>query len=484
MKNKFLSFLTVCLLPILSAEAQTLIQSGTFVTDATVTVDQGIGVTRMLDIPTQDSTLRPSLEASVWHYIVLTKAADRSGKIYIDGQLVADGIFLDVGYSFSSLYIGCSYYTSWRGFFNGWIDEMRVSNTIRSATEISNAYLSDQPFSADANTIGLWHFDEASGTSFANAVGGNGQLYNGASFVTGKYGNAVYFDGIDDRGNCNLNPPENNITVELWAKLDGYNHLTHMVQLYGMYNTHITCDTIMQGSGYEWSDGSTGGSMTMDLSEDKLIWVSDGSTTDTIYISRSPNGVPDTVYYCTDVPDSDLVSYYPFDGNANDFGTRNKDGIVNGAVLTTDRNDMVEGAYQFDGMDDYIAIPEELAITDDFTISFWAYSETESGTGNIICDGSAVAGGADFLLNFRGNDLGIRADKSGGSLNHEYSSPASLMDLGLVNNWVHVAWVMKPGYSKIYLNGNEIAHIDVAGSNEGNHDRIFLYRCKECVGKP
>ncbi len=484
MKIKFLTLLALFLIPVLSAEAQTLIQSGTFVVDNSVTVDQGIGVTRLLDIPTQDSALRPSLEASVWHYIVFTKAADRSGKIYIDGQLVADGIFLDVAYSFSSLYIACSYYTSWRNFFNGWIDEMRVSNTIRSGTEISNAYLSDQPFSADANTIGLWHFDEASGTSFANVVGGNGLLYNGASFVTGKFGNGVYFDGIDDRGNCNLNPPENNITVELWAKLDGYNHMTDIVQLYGMYNTHISCDTIMQGTGYEWSDGSPGGSMTIDLSEDKLIWVSDGSTTDTLYISRSPNGVPDTVYYCTDVPDSDLVSYYPFDGDANDFGTRNNDGIVNGAVLTTDRNDMADQAYQFDGVDDYIAIPEGLAITNDFTISFWVYSETETGTGNIICDGSAAVGGADFLLNFRGNEIGIRADKPGGSLNHEYSSPAPLMDLGLTNKWVHVAWVMQPGYSKIYLDGNEIAHIEEAGTNEGYHDSFSYIGARNVWGSP
>jgi hypothetical protein len=391
---------------------------------------------------------------------------------------------VDVAYSFSSLYIGCSYYTSWRNFFNGWIDELRVSNTIRSAAEISNAYQSDQPFSADANTLGLWHFDEASGTSFANALGGNGMLYNGASFVTGKFGNAVYFDGIDDRGNCNLNPPENNITVELWSKLDGYSHQTDIIQLYGMYNTHISCDTIMHGANYEWSDGTTGSSMTIDLNEDTQIWVTDGNITDTIYLSRSPNGVPDTVFYCTDVPDEDLVSYYPFDGNANDLGTMKKDGIVNGAMLTTDRNGLADRAYQFDGVDDYISIPDSLAITDDFTISFWAFSESESGTSNILCDGSASEGGRDFLINFRGNEIGIRADKSGGSLNHEYSSPASLTGLSLVNQWVHVAWVMKPGYSKIYLDGTEIAHMNETGTNSGSHDPFSYIGARNVWGTP
>jgi len=484
MKTKLLSFLAICLILVLSAEAQPLVKSGTFITDTPFSSDQTIGVTRLLDIPAQDSTLQPGIDTSVWHYIVLTKAADRSGKIYLDGQLVADGIFLDVGYSFSSLYIACSYYTSWRRFFNGWIDEMRVSNTIRSVTEISNAYLSDQPFSADANTIGLWHFDEASGTSFSNDVGGNGVLYNGASFATGKFGNAVYFDGIDDRGNCNLNPPENNITVELWAKLDGFNHGTDIIQLYGMYNTHISCDTLMQGAAYVWSDGSTGGSMTTDLSADTQIWVSDGNSTDTLYISRSPNSVPDTVYIGTDVPDEDLVYYYPFDGNADDFGSRNMDGVLNGAVLTTDRNGIADQAYQFDGVDDFIEIPEGLAFTNDFTISFWAYSETVTGSGTILCDGSSSAGGNDFLINFRGNEIGIRADKSGGSLNHEYSSPASLTGLSLVNQWVHVAWVMQPGYSKIYLDGTEIAHIDQAGSNEGYHDSLSYIGARNVWDNP
>lgn len=184
------------------------------------------------------------------------------------------------------------------------------------------------------------------------------------------------------------------------------------------------------------------------------------------------------------LPDEDLVSYYPFDGNADDFGTMKKDGIVNGAVLATDRNGTADRAYQFDGVDDYISIPDSLAITDDFTISFWAFSESASGTANILCDGSASDGGRDFLINFRGNEMGIRADKAGGSLNHEYTSPPSLTGLGLVNQWVHVAWVMKPGYSKIYLDGNKLAQIAVAGSNLGSHDPFSYIGARNVWGSP
>ncbi len=203
-----------------------------------------------------------------------------------------------------------------------------------------------------------------------------------------------------------------------------------------------------------------------------------------IYYDTITEIVYDTVCTYADVPGEDLVSHYPFDGNADDYGTMKKDGIVNGAVLTTDRNGIAEQAYQFDGVDDFINIPEGLAITNDFTISFWAYSETVTGRGTILCDGSSSAGGNDFLINFRGNEIGIRADKSGRSLNHEYSSPASLTGLSLVNQWVHVAWVMQPGYSKIYLDGIEIAHINEAGSNEGYHDSLSYIGARNVWDNP
>lgn len=110
-----------------------------------------------------------------------------------------------------------------------------------------------------------------------------------------------------------------------------------------------------------------------------------------------------------------------------------------------------------------------MPVTNSFTISFWAYNEKESGTANIISDGSINIGGLDFLLNFRINDIGIRADK-GAPLNYEYSSPAELKNLNLLNRWVHVAWVMNAGMSAIYLDGVKIADINIAGSNAGHHD--------------
>ena len=170
------------------------------------------------------------------------------------------------------------------------------------------------------------------------------------------------------------------------------------------------------------------------------------------------------------VPDACLIAWYPFNGNANDESGVGVDGIVNGATLTSDRFGHSNAAYYFNGTNSSITIPGYLSITDSFTISFWAYLENESGYSNILTDGGINYSGNDFLINFRNNDIGIRADKGGNPLNFEYNSPAELTNLNLVNRWVHVVWTMNPVGSTIYLNGSKIATIDVKGTNEGYHD--------------
>jgi hypothetical protein len=67
-------------------------------------------------------------------------------------------------------------------FFAGVIDEVRLSNVIRYTTGFT---VPSGPFTADTNTAGLWHLDEGSGTTTADASGkGNtGTLQAGPTWV-------------------------------------------------------------------------------------------------------------------------------------------------------------------------------------------------------------------------------------------------------------------------------------------------------------
>lgn len=64
------------------------------------------------------------------------------------------------------------------------------------------------------------------------------------------------------------------------------------------------------------------------------------------------------------VPTQNLVGWYPFDGDAENFGGTSSDGTVYGATAAVNRFDDVNSALSFDGSNDYVEIPhsEELLI--------------------------------------------------------------------------------------------------------------------------
>ena len=69
--------------------------------------------------------------------------------------------------------------------FNGVIDELRISNVARYTG--ATYTVPSAAFTVDANTLGLWHFDEGTGTTAADATahGSAGTLLNGPVWVAG-----------------------------------------------------------------------------------------------------------------------------------------------------------------------------------------------------------------------------------------------------------------------------------------------------------
>jgi hypothetical protein len=63
------------------------------------------------------------------------------------------------------------------------------------------------------------------------------------------------------------------------------------------------------------------------------------------------------------VPTNGLVGYWPFCGNANDASSNGNNGAVNGATLTTDRNGVANSAYNFNGINDNISIPNSTSLS-------------------------------------------------------------------------------------------------------------------------
>jgi hypothetical protein len=156
-----------------------------------------------------------------------------------------------------------------------------------------------------------------------------------------------------------------------------------------------------------------------------------------------------------------VVAHYPLDGNANDVSSNSFNGVVSGAILTTDRFGAANSAYQFDGTDDYIITSDGIDnyLNNGASFSAWI-NIAESHSGRILSNynGEGWPGDCESRIGFvftvtsnrelalyyliDGNDwVGRKTDV--GSLN--------------ANNWHHVAGVWDGTFSNaafsLYIDG-------------------------------
>lgn len=340
-----------------------------------------------------------------WHYIAVTKSG-LNGNVYIDGILASSSIYSNVPYMWNSLLLGatqgcvsCSPVPT----YLGQIDEVRISNTVRTASEIQDNYNSNTPFTLDSNTLGLFHFDSDTGTTITNSVGGNnGVLYGGVSFDAGKFGLGLSFDGIDDYSRISQSIPVNNMTIEFWYKSSDNDAVLAMMEY--AYNTGIYLGT--QSISCEVPSGTLA------------------------------NG---------------LVAYYPFCGNANDASGNANDGTVNGATLTTDRYGNANSAYSFNGSSNYIQVPNSLTLQNisEISISAWVninqlYQSGGAGFFPILSKSDSQSTYGSFAFGFWNPNITAYLN------NHEtaYAFPFSF------GTWQHVVVTISNNTTSFYLNGN------------------------------
>ncbi len=158
-----------------------------------------------------------------------------------------------------------------------------------------------------------------------------------------------------------------------------------------------------------------------------------------------------------------LIAYYPFSGNANDGSGYDNNGMIYGATLTTDRFGNPNSAYSFDGVDDYIAIPNNLSqqiTTNQITVSTWIKLNADVGNtqARTICKQALVphndlAWGLEIFGAGYGGSTGnqINFHDSNGSTWYNCLSLTHLNSFQLY----HVAVTDNSGLITIYIDGQE-----------------------------
>jgi len=175
---------------------------------------------------TVDSSV--SVTDGKWHFMSATYDGTTM-RIYVDGVQTGSGTSFSGNLPTQSgnVRVGADYQSTPGNFFTGSLDEVRIYNRALSASEIQALYKSGaQKFTAPPTNLGLvgyWSMNEGTGTVAGDGSGnGNrGILTGGPTWVDGKRGKAINFDGGDDyvnAGSAGNFERTNSFTVSLWIK--------------------------------------------------------------------------------------------------------------------------------------------------------------------------------------------------------------------------------------------------------------------------
>jgi len=146
---------------------------------------------------------------------------------------------------------------------------------------------------------------------------------------------------------------------------------------------------------------------------------------------------------------SGLVAHYPFEGDASDIQGGNN-GNPQGEV-SFNTTGVLRKAASFDGVDDYITIPNNPAFNgNEFSVSVWIRPHSHDGVlEGVVAHGEADNDHSHYTLGVLNNKFYFGIEDSS-DINYNATAGVNLVN----NRWTHVTGVRKSsGELEIYING-------------------------------
>lgn len=377
------------------------------------------------------------------------------------------------------------------------------------ASMLSMRFAAPAAATPDSNIVGLWHFDEGTGSTASDSSGyGNDGTLSG-----GKFGNALQFDGVDDYVIIPKGTSFDNLakfTVEFWVKFYDLSEVMqilrywesggHRVFSIAWFPTYLLCTyadsdvnplkskdfTFQTGVWYHIA-------LTMDSVSDEMKLYIDGVLNnertnlgspqasdedfylggDAVRNQRYFDGIIDEVrisdfartsFDLTQAPsqDTNTVALWHFDesvgGMIYDETTNNNDGTIHGASWAGPT--WVDGysgkALSFDGVDDYVKVPDvDILDLTTFTAEAWIkVSQYPASFYGVVVKGANVPTPTQNYGLFIGSNGKVRLQFSSGgtyTLGETYiDSETNVVD----GEWHHIAGTFDGANLRLYIDGN------------------------------
>lgn len=183
----------------------------------------------------------------------------------------------------------------------------------------------------------------------------------------------------------------------------------------------------------------------------------------------TPDPVPPTDTVTIDLKRG-LIAYYPFTGNANDSSGNNKNGTpMNGVTYSTDAQNRADRAVNFDGINDYINIPDavnyfspsKLSVSFLFNLrdvnkrsSFLSKSAFTTPTAVSWSAGIAFENDPHFSIGLGGGNNSC-STVWGTGVTHVQEYSTALQN----NRWYHATIIFNLGVQMIYIDGQLVSAI-------------------------
>ncbi|EOQ97645.1 concanavalin A-like lectin/glucanases family protein [Leptospira wolbachii serovar Codice str. CDC] len=140
---------------------------------------------------------------------------------------------------------------------------------------------------------------------------------------------------------------------------------------------------------------------------------------------------------------SGLISYFPFNGNAKDYGNFHNDLNITGAAITTDRNGHPNGAYYFNGASFMQKLNPNGLPTGSSARTICAWFNKSSSIGEYIV-------GFGTFVNLQGNGL-VVSDTVTGMFG--VADDVTTFHEGFRNQWMHLCGTYDSANVRVYENG-------------------------------